>query len=110
VEFALTLLLFFLFFIAFMQLVMIFIGHERLSFATFTASRYYSIHDREAAEIMYRKIDPEAVLSIDPPYVILDKEIDVPLDFENIEKRGDNKFMITNKVKTFVEPHPQGDN
>ncbi|MDM8555197.1 pilus assembly protein [Desulfococcaceae bacterium HSG7] len=110
IEFAMTLILLIFIFLAFMQITKIFIAHERLSFATSVASRYFSVHDREAAEIMYTKIEPDAAFNFSAPNVILDKKIDVPIDFYNIIKKGGAQLPIYNKVKTFVEPHPEGDN
>jgi len=110
VEFALTLVFLMFFFLSFMQITAIIIAHERLSFATSVASRYFSVHDQEAAEIMYTQIEPDAAFSFYDQHVILDKKIDVPIDFYNVFKKGGAQLPIYNKVKTFVEPHPKGDN
>ncbi len=110
VEFAIALIFLMFFFLAYMQIVGIFISHEKLSFATSVASRYFSVHDQEAAEIMYTQIEPDAAFGFHAPYVILEKKIDVPIDFNNIFKKGGAQFPIYNQVKTFVEPHPEGDN
>lgn len=110
VEFALALVLLMIFFLAFMQISGIFIAHEKLYFTTSVASRYFSIHDEEAAEIMYTQIEPDAAFSFSNNHVILYKGIDVPLDFHNMFQKGGAQWPLRGKVKTFVEPPHSGDN
>jgi len=111
VEFAITLLFLFLFFIAFVQIFEIFIAHERLSFASFVVSRTYSVNagDRKPAERVKRAMEPRAVIRWERP-VTLDKEIDLPIDFENIFAKGGAKFTVSNFVKAFIENEKSGDN
>lgn len=125
VEFAVTLLFLFFFFIAFMQIVQIFVGHERLSLATFVASRVYSVHGTKQARNAAYSIEsgttiirieedpnPDAYNSdtIKSRVVTLEKGIDVPIDFRNILSKGGTKFVISNTVKSFFEDDPGGDN
>lgn len=111
VEFAITLLFLFFFFIAFIQIIEIFIGHERLSFTSFVVSRTYSVSagDRKLAESVKNSMESTAVIRWELP-VTLDKEIDVPINFENIFIKGGAKFTVSNFVKTFVESEKLGDN
>jgi len=121
VEFALTLLYLFLFFIAFAQIVEIFVAHERLSFASFVTSRIYSVHGRAKASKAANSIDPGISVSIeeDGNYgsqairsatITVKKSIDVPLDFTNIFSKGGARFAISKRVRTFRELDPGGDN
>jgi len=110
VEFALALVFLMIFLMAFMQIAGIFIAHEKLYFATSVASRYFSIHDEEAATIMYTQIEPDAAFSFDLKNVNLDKRIDVPLDFYNMFQKGGTKWPLHGSVRTFVEPYHSGDN
>ena len=111
VEFAITLVFLFFFFIAFVQIVEIFIAHERLSFSTFVVSRTYSVNcgSRKPTERAKRAIEPRAVIRWERP-ITLDKEIDLPIDFENIFAKGGAKFTISKFVKAFTEQIRSGDN
>jgi len=111
VEFAITLLFLFFFFIAFVQIVEIIIAHERLSYSSFVVSRTYSVNagDRKPAERVKSAMEPRAIIRWERP-VTLDKEIDVPIDFENIFSKGGAKFTVSNFVKAFIEHEKSGDN
>lgn len=111
VEFAITLLFLFFFFVVFVQIVGIFIAHERLSFTSFVVSRTYSVNagDRKPAEKVKKAMEPGAVIRWERP-VTLDKEIDLPIDFENIFAKGGAKFTVSNFVEAFIEHERSGDN
>jgi hypothetical protein len=121
VEFAITLVFLFFFFIAFIQILSIFMAHERLSFACFVASRVYSVQGRTQAINTANTIETGLSIKIkeDGGYeskviksrtITLEKKIDVPIDFRNIFSKTGTKFAISKGVKTFREVDPGGDN
>ena len=121
VEFAITLALLFLFFIAFVQILSIFMAHERLSFACFVASRVYSVQGRANAINTANTIENGIGIKIKQGggytskviksrIITVDKKIDVPIDFRNIFSKAGTTFAISKGVKTFREVDPGGDN
>lgn len=108
VEFMFALLFLFLFFIAFAQMIQIYVAHERLSYAAFAASRAYSVHGNymNAANA----IESGAVIKTDASSITLEKDIDVPINFEALFREGGTKFRISKTIKTFREPVLGGDN
>lgn len=108
VEFAMSLLFLFFFFIAFVQVVQIYVAHERLSYAAFAASRAYSVSGNhiDAANA----IESGAIIRTRPDSITLEKDIDIPIDLENIFNGGGGRFRISKTIRTFREPVLPGDN
>jgi len=121
VEFAITLAFLFLFFIAFIQILSIFMAHERLSFACFVASRVYSVKGETKAINTANTIDNGNGIKIKQgggyaseviksSTITVDKKMDVPIDLRNVFSKAGTTFSISKGIKTFREVDPGGDN
>ena len=107
VEFAFAMIWVFFFFIAYYQVVEIFLVHERVSYAAFLASRAHQVHGDASTAASSGLSGYELKTSGDS--VTISKTIDVPLDFEdpfvgNAIKVGGARFTVGETVPTFSEP------
>lgn len=127
VEFAFALLFLFFFFAAYVQIQFLCLAHERLSLASFVASRVYSVDGGAKAASVVNSIASGVNVRIEPDggyqsetiksrTIALQKELSVPIDFRNIDFSGNypsprgGKFTIRSTVRTFRERDPGGDN
>lgn len=113
VEFAFAMLFVFFFFIAFYEIVEIFLAHQRVTYAAHLASRAYQVHGDASAAADFVENDFE--LQEENDSVMVSKEINVPIDFEDPFEGGKFReagttFTVARRVKTFVEPEETGDN
>ncbi len=92
VEFAFTLLFLFLFVTAYVSLTGIFLGHQRLGFASYAAARVCATHGKRAGELTARAIESRFtpyIENIDGVCTVrLDKTINIPFNFYNIFRPG----------------------
>ncbi len=106
VEFAFAMMWVFFFFIAYYQVVEIFLVHERVSYATYIASRAHQVHgdaSKTASSVLkgyeLKKRNDSVTIS---------KTISVPIDFYNPFgshgfKKGGARFTVAATVPTFSE-------
>ena len=110
VEFAFTLLFLFLFVTAYVALTMIFIGHERLSFASFASGRILATKGNGPAETTANNIENNITISIGDDFISLQKTLKLPLDFSDVYTRGSHDFTIKKTTKVWREKDFGGDN
>jgi hypothetical protein len=103
VEFAFALLALCFFFAIYMQFVQIFLVHERLVFAGFTASRTYAVKGEIPARQAANAIDAEAQIRIDGQKVHLRSHIPIPVKLSNIFSGGKGVFPVTHQSPVFDE-------
>jgi len=114
VEFAFAMLFVFFMFIAFYQTIMIFLAHERASYAAFVASRAWQVQGNPAVAAQF--VDPALAVTTKGETLRVEKDIAVPLDFRNLFsghaiRTGGAWFTVSQEIKTFREPrNPGGDN
>ncbi len=114
VEFAFAMLFLFFFFIAYTQIVEIFLAHERLTYAAFLASRAHQVHG--SAYKAASSVDSGFSLETEKDAVTLSKYIPVPIDFKNPFVKGafreaGTRVRVSTKVATFEEERVSyGDN
>jgi hypothetical protein len=112
VEFAFTLLFLFLFLGLFLELVAIILTHERVSFASFSFSRLYSVHRVSEAYDAVNSIDPKVYPSPGPGSnkITCKKNIYLPVDLYHFTQKGGMYFQVEKQWNVFMEPYPSGDN
>lgn len=113
VEFAFAMVFLFFFFITYVQIVEIFLAHERVTYAAFKASRAHQVHG--SAYRAAASVENNFSLETDSDSVTVSKTISLPIDFYNpfsgntFNERG-MRFTVGATVPTFVEPQSSGDN
>ncbi len=114
VEFAFAMLFLCFFFIAFTQIVQVFLAHERLGYAAFLAGRAYQVHGSPSRAAS--AVEKNYSLKTESTAVLLEKRIPVPIDFNNpftrnaIRETG-TTMRIAKRVPVFLEPgNLTGDN
>lgn len=115
VEFAFTLLFLFLFLGLFLELVAVILSHERVSFASFSFSRLYSVHRTSEAYDALNIIDPKASVTVSRESskkgnVTCKKYIYLPVNLYHFTQQGGMQFQVAKQWNVFIEPHPDGDN
>ncbi len=104
----------FFFFIAYYQIIEIFLVHERVSYATFIASRAHQVHGD--ASTAAGAVLNEYEIKTRKKSVTISKTIRVPIDFKNPFdgndfRTGGARFEVAETVPTFSEPgEGSGDN
>jgi Flp pilus assembly protein TadG len=110
VEFGFALLLLMFFFVFFMALAQIFIGHQRMAFASFAAGRVLAVHDEGPATATANAIEDDVAIEFSENSITLRKTIEIPFDFLDMYKRGMSGYEIENKTLSWREEDWGGDN
>ncbi len=107
VEFAVTLLFLFFFLIAFFQMTMIFLAHERVSYAAYTGARVNSVRGNVGSAVHLVR---GKRFSNGADWVKVEERLRVPMDFRNIYKRRNNYFTVKQRFEIPREERDTGDN
>jgi hypothetical protein len=103
VEFAFALLALFFFFAVYMQFIQIFLLHEQLVFAGFTASRTHAVRGEIPARQAANAIDADARIRIDGNEVLLLRNIPIPAALSDIFAEGNGVLPVTHRSPFFDE-------
>lgn len=103
VEFAFALLALFFFFAVYMQFIQIFLLHEQLVFAGFTASRTHAVRGEIPARQSANAIDAEARIRIDGNNILLIRNIPIPAALSDIFAEGKGVLPIKHRSPFFDE-------
>ncbi len=107
VEFAFSLIFLFFFLICFFQIAMIFLAHERITYAAYTGARANSVGGNVGRAVRMVK-GKKYFLS--GSSVTVEETLKVPIDFRNIFLKTEATFDIKSKFTIPREPRDSGDN
>jgi len=107
VEFAISLLFLFFFLSAFFTMVMIFLGHERLHYASYVGARANAVGGRVVPAV--NAVHGKRV-QVSGAVVYVSERLLLPFDFANIYHRGDTLYVVKAKSEVPLEPGDSGDN
>jgi hypothetical protein len=107
VEFAIAMVYIFFFMAAFSQIVMIMVAHERTTYAAYTGTRVNAVGgnvNRAVSDVNGGRV------SVRGNSVKVSETLDLPIDFNNIYKKGGGRFVTSAKFTMPKEPSDRGDN
>lgn len=110
VEFAFAMIALFGFFAIYMQFVQFFVVHEKITFASFAASRTYAVKGSGAAIQVAGAIEPNAAVEIKKDGIELKRDVPIPKGIDRFLTGGQGRFTVKHRSPMFKEPSFNDDN